>query len=252
MKRLARDLALFLLGLLSAIVIASFAQKTELQLEYGQCRFDIERYGTFQQPDRYTANYLTPRCASLGLAGRFGSFLGDRDSGRWGWRVALVVSGTIQARGNVATLYDDEAGRHDLACGGGHADRNLDGRGCLARETGSGDVAGFSVSLTRAFSAGPIEIVPEAGLFFFRSRFHNHPTLVDCGDCNPQSDYDAGRRLDIISAPPDALLGAAVRRGSVYLAVRRYLPLGHRALSLTDNAFTQIAAGLALPFGGKR
>lgn len=231
---LARSLGFVLLGFAAGVLVTG--QTTEAQLELGQCRFAAERDGVFYQADRYTRNYLTPRCASLGLAGRWGE-------SKWGWRLAVLVTGQIQARDNVTTLHDSEMGRHDLACDPTPSTPN---HGCLQRHTGSGSVRGISASLTRElFVHGPWSLSGEAGLFFHESRWASRPSHVDCNGCWQHPDYDAGQGSDMLKAMPATLVGLTVRYGSVYFAARRYESPGGRPLSLTDGTFTQLSAGVA-------
>jgi len=206
----------------------------EYQAESGQCRFGLQTDGTFYQSDRYTRNYMTPRCASIAIADRF-------KDGPWGWRVGFVWTGSIQARDNIATAFDADAFQHNLTCN----NVPLGGQGCLASVNGWGRTWGFSFAGTYQYRIGLAALVGEAGLFFFRHRFHSHPVHTDCSNCNPMGDYDESSGP---FAEPSPLLGLTLKIGYLYVAARRYWPAEHRALSLTDHSFSQLSTGLAVRY----
>ncbi|HUQ25247.1 MAG TPA: hypothetical protein VM140_06220 [Burkholderiales bacterium] len=213
------------------------AHALEYQAEIGQCRFGLEKDGTFYQSDRYYRNYMTPSCAALGIADKF-------KDGPFGWRVAFVRTGYIEARDNITTAFDADAFQPNLVCNNSPNPPN-GGRGCLANLNGNGNTWGFSFSATYEQRLGPLRAVIESGLFFFRHSFHNHPTQIDCTACRPLGDYDES------SGPftnPSPLLGLTLKAGFLYFAARHYWPAEHRALSLTDHSFTQLSTGLAFKY----
>jgi hypothetical protein len=223
-------------GLLCLLLACLPARASELQTEFGQCRFGKERDGTFYQSNLYTRNYMTPRCASLAVADRF------RD-GPWGWRIAFLWTGQLAARDNVATFFDEDAFRSNLVCnntpGPGFA------RGCMVNIVGHGHTWGFSFAGTYEQRLGPLRLGAEAGLFFFRHSWHMTATHLDCSTCRHINDYDesSGPFTD-----PSPLAGLTARVGPVYFAARYYWPAEHRALSLTDHSFLQLSSGLAWKF----
>jgi hypothetical protein len=225
-----RALLLLLLG-----VVAAPTQAMELQGEWGQCRFGKERDGVFWQSDRHTQNYMTPYCATLGLTDRY-------KDGPFGWRIGFVWAGFIEGRDNIATLRDDDAFLKNLVCHDAPPPPER-GAGCLASHNGFGHTWGFSFGPTyerRLF--GPVKVVAEGALFFFRHNYKNHAQHVDCTTCKPNPDYDQSSGP---FADPIPMLGLTLRAYSLYFAVRYYWPGEHRPLSLTDHSFTQLSTGLA-------
>lgn len=208
----------------------------QYQAEAGQCRFGLAQDGTFHQTDHHTDNYMTPRCGALGVTDKF-------EDGPWGWRIAFVWTGFIQARDNVTTFFDDDAFNQNLTCN--NAPGPNQGRGCLVTINGYGHTWGFSFSGTYEQKLGWLRITPEAGLFFFRHDWHYQVTHIDCTTC------PVPREVDESSGPfaePSPLLGLTLGVGPVYIAARHYWPAKHRALSLTDHSFTQLSGGLLFRF----
>jgi len=218
------------------LVACGQAHATEFQIEAGQCRFGLQTDGTFYQSDRYTDNYMTPGCASLGFADKFK----DRSLG---WRVALLWTGHIQTRDNITTFFDADAFQPNLVCQNNFGPNRA--RGCLVDVNAHGHTWGFVFSGTYEYRVGWLGMIGEAGLFFFRHSFQSHATHKDCTTCRPINDYDES------SGPftnPSPLLGLTVKVGSIYVAARHYWPAEHRALSLTDHSFTQFTGGVAWKF----
>jgi hypothetical protein len=227
-------LSLRALALLVLLAWLPGASAGEFSAEWGQCRFALEANGTFYQNDRYTRNYMTPRCATLGIADRFGD-------GPWGWRVAVLWTSYIQARDNITTVFDDDAFQHNLTCN----NVPIGGRGCLANINGDGHTYGISVGGTYQHRLGILTLTGEAGLFFFRHSFHAQFRHTDCDRCHPLGSYDES------SGPftnPSPLLGLTFRVGAVYFAARHYWPAEHRALSLTNHSFTQLSSGFVVRY----
>lgn len=220
-----RNLAFFLLGA-AVMVIAQGIASPEVQLEHGQCRFGKERNGTFYENGQYTRNYLTPSCASIALADKWAS------GSRWGWRVAYIWTGAIQARDNVAHI---DEGNDSLPC-----NPPVDFGGCKATFNGSGRMRGVSFSGTGDLRLGPVTATAEMGFLFFKSQFKAVVTPIDYPGRVMEGNEES-KWWD----SPIPLAGLTLRYGNVYIAARHYWPAEHRALSLTDHSFTQISAGLA-------
>ena len=224
--------------LLIALVLlhASNSQGAELQAEYGQCRFGLERDGVFYQADRHTDNFLRPPCVTLGIADKW------KGSERFGWRVAFVQTGSIQARDNIATIHDDDAHTYGVC-------DPLTGDNCIASFNGSGRTYGISASLTAERRFGAIKIIGETGLFFFHHSFRVRAKSIDCpvGVCYPTPTVEGDQSSNLWDMP-NSLAGITLRYRDVYLALRHYWSGGHRALSLTDHSFTQLMTGIAWRF----
>lgn len=228
--RIGRDIAFFILGGVLAIVAQGLS--TELQAEVGQCRFSTGLADTFYNSDLHTDSYLRPACASVGLAGKW------RDSERFGWRVALLGTGSIQARDNVAT--NDERAHAHVACKPPSED------GCMVRFNGSGETFGVSLSITAEQPiARHLSAIGEFGLFFFQHHFKAEARFMDCHSCGRQISYNETSRL---WDEPSPMVGLTLRYRSVYIAARHYWPAEHRPLSLTNYAFNQFSIGVAKEF----
>lgn len=221
---------------LLALLVAAPVHATEFQMETGQCRFGLQTDGTFYQSNLYTRNYMTPGCSSLAIADRF-------KESSFGWRIALVWTGQIEARDNIATFFDADAFQPNLVCQNNFGPNRA--RGCLVNVNAHGHTWGFALSGTYEYRIRWLLITSEAGLFFFRHSFHSHADHKDCTTCRYINDYDES------SGPitnPSPLLGVTFKVGHVYFAARHYWPAEHRALSLTDHSFTQFSSGLAWKF----
>lgn len=236
MTRLATNLAWFVAGLVLAVGLsgrsADFGTRApEFQLEFGQCRFALERDGVFWQSEHYHRNYMSPRCASFGVADRFGG-------SRLGWRVAFLAAGNLEARDNVA-MFGDELN---------HADgvQPCDTKtllGCRAAFSGTGHTYGLSVSGTHTASLGRFDLIGEAGLFFFRSVFYMTVRPIDYKGDQQYGTLDTGWQH-----PPAPFGGVTLRHRDVYAALRYYWPPGHSGIDLTNHGFTQLALGYAWRF----
>jgi hypothetical protein len=214
--------------------------------EAGQCRFGLAPDGTYYQSDRYTRNYMTPRCGVFGLADKF------RGSA-FGWRVGFLWTGSIEARDNIATFFDADAFQPnlppcDISFGPNRA------RGCIVTLNGHGETWGFTFSATYEQRLRWLTVTPEAGLFFFHHVFYVQPTHIDCTNCRP---IQGSKEADGPFTDPSPLLGLTFKVGAVYFAVRRYwapkhynVPFiqGRDAPSLTDHSITQVTSGLVLRF----
>jgi hypothetical protein len=219
------------------LLLVSFpALSLELSAEMGRCKFGLAPDGTFYQSDKRTNNYMTPRCVGLYLSDKFGS-------SNLGWRVGVLSAGAIQARENIATLYDEDAFQPGLVCNdpGGLEQ----GRGCNGVINGSGRTWGIPVSLTYDIPIGRFTVTPELGLFFFRHRFYNDPEHSECTKCGAHGNYEETSPL---TATPSKFAGLMLRYRSVYLSVRQYSKAEHRALSLTDHSFRQVTLGIVAGF----
>ncbi|HUQ25248.1 MAG TPA: hypothetical protein VM140_06225 [Burkholderiales bacterium] len=225
------------LVLLLVAIACTPAHAGEFQAEIGQCRFGLERDGTFYQSNLPTHNYMTPGCASVGIADRF-------NDGPFGWRIAFLWTGSIEARDNITTALDVDAFQPNLVChnAGGPPGR---GRGCLVNHNGNGHTWGFSFSGTVEQKIAFASVLAEAGLFFFRHSWHSHPSHIDCTTCRAAVDYDESSGP---LADPIPLLGLTLKVGYLYVAARHYWPGEHRALSLTNHSFTQLSTGLRFQY----
>lgn len=235
-----RDLVCIILGALLALVFQA-KSSPELQLEYGQCRFGVERDGMFYNSDLPHRNYMTPHCGGLALASKFGA-------SRWGWRFAYFASGTIQARENWARVVDGSAET------GKPCDTSVTWVGCHARFDGVGYMYGFSLGLTYEQPLGwGFSAIPEVGLLHFRSVFKTdiRPADYQKPDYEPaeihgvQDSGWSGTPAPYAGLMLSYSIAKAVR---VYAGMRYYWPTDHRALSLTNHAITQIPFGLAVGF----
>jgi hypothetical protein len=217
----------FLIGLSVALTINSHSQGLELQAEAGQCHYGLQRDGTFYQSDRTTSNDLRTACGSLAIAGRFDELRG--------WRVAYMNLGTIRSRDNHVTQWDEERAQPLPPCD------PVTKHGCTAVMHGEGRNYGFLFSLTKRFPMEHFDVIGEAGLFFFRSKFNAWATRDEDGGYSSVSESAGFRK------PPAPVLGIGVRKGPFHLMLRHGWSLDHRALSLTDHSFTQLMAGISLP-----
>lgn len=221
-----KALTAFIAGFIVAIGFSGKA--TEFFSEIGQCRFNPERSGTFYEGGRKTNNYLTPVCITVGISERF------KDSA-FGYRVSYLSAGHIEARDNRASIVVEGA-PVTATCD------QLTGFGCTADYNGNGRTFGFTGSLTYTRRIGPIEVTGEGGLFFFKHCFSASVVRPDIPGWVPGPYKECGE----LTGPPSPFLGLMLRKGPVYAALRDfYQPLGGRPLSLTDNSFTQVSAGLA-------
>ncbi len=223
-----RDWTCLLLGAVFATAWQAWSGP-EIQIELGQCRFGLANSGTFYEEEGgYDhQNYMTPRCGGIGLADKF------KDSS-FGWRIAAVRTGNIQARSNVARYGDDQ---NRQPCDPATT------IGCKASFTGAGYTYGVSFGLTDEHRVGDLRVIGEVGLFFFRHAFQATAVAIDSGAGGEQH-YAATSSW---TAPPAPLLGLTVRYGNLYMAMRHYFAAGHRELSLTDHSMTQYIIGLAFP-----
>ena len=220
-----RNIAFFLLGAVLAIVAQGYAGP-EASLEVGQCRFGLERDGTFYQSDRHTDNFMRPACWSIGLQDKW------KDS-RFGWRVSFLSAGSIQARGNMAV--NDETRGVTTPC-----DMTISEANCPIRFDGSGNTLGFTLGATYEqplFSRA--SLTAESGLFFFQHHFKSEARFEAC--CHREISYNETSKL---WDQPSAFMGATLRYRDVYASFRHYWPTGHRALSLTNHEMNQFVVGI--------
>lgn len=217
----------FFFGFIVAIGFSGRA--VDLSLEHGQCRFGAERDGTFWQSDYGRSNYMTPRCTSIALADKW------EKGGRMGWRVAYLTTGDIEARDNAAVLND--LGIRNAPCSPSTGAWD----GCVANFNGSGHMRGVSFSGTGDLKLGPITAIGEFGLLFFKSQFKATATPINyvgrVEEVNEESHwYDM----------PIPMMGLTLRYKNVFISARHYWPAEHRAISLTNHAFTQLSLGVTL------
>lgn len=223
-----KTLIAFFAGFIVAIGFSGRA--VEMFSEAGQCRFGLERDGTFYQSDRHTDNFMRPGCASFGFQGKW------KDSERWGWRVSLLGTNSIQARGNMAV--NDETRGSTAPC-----DLSVSEANCAIRFDGSGKTQGFTLGTTYEqplFSR--TSLIAESGLFFFQHHFKAEARFVDC--CTRNISYNETSKLWDM---PSAFLGVSLRYRDVYAGFRHYWPTGHRALSLTNHEMNQFVVGVVKP-----
>lgn len=224
------------LAFISLALLGWQAQAGEVGVALGQCKFGLAPDGTFYQSDRPTSNYMSPWCASLSWADRFGG-------GPFGWRVGFLWSDQIQARDNITTFFDDDAFKHNLTCN--NAPGPNQGRGCIVRIRGEGHTRGLSLSGTYEYRIRWARLIGDAGVFFFRHYWRYGVQHIDCTTCPvPTETYSSSGPF----AEPTPLIGLTLRAGPAYLSARKYWPAQHRPLSLTDQSFTEISAGVSLPF----
>lgn len=193
--------------------------------ELGQCRFGLAPNGTFYEsdPGMDYKLYMTPRCGSVGIADKFGE-------STFGWRLGYMRTGTIQARGNIARFGDDQ---NRQPC---DPKTTI---GCKAIFNGSGFTEGVTASLTDEHKWGlGFSTVGEAGLFFFRHRFHATATGTDV-----EGVWHADEKSSMKDAP-SPFLGLMLKQGPIYFGMRHFFPMGHRSLSLTDHSITQYVLGV--------
>ena len=201
------------------------ARGAELQFEFGQCRFGLADNGTFREEGFDYRNYMTPKCGSIGVADKFGE-------SSVGWRIAYLDTGNIQARGNVARYGDDQ---NRQPCD------SKTTIGCRARFNGSGYTYGVMFGLTKEYPLWIFNAQGEAGIFYFRHRFHANAVQVDSG-AGPEQQYDSTSKW---SAAPSPYFGLSLRYSHIYAGARYFWPTGHRELSLTNHSLTQIYTGAA-------
>lgn len=224
-----KSVAAFLAGFILAIGFSGRA--TEFFAEYGQCRYGAVPEGTFYQSDMHTDSFLRPTCAAIGVADKW------KGSERFGWRVALLGTGSIRARDN-ASVNDERAHRHDRTC------TPPDEDGCTVAFNGSGQTLGISLGLTAEQPlAAHLSLIGEGGFFFFQHHFKTEARFVNCASCTRQISYNETSRLWDMPSPYS---GVTLRYRKVYVAARHYWPSGNRALSLTDFSMNQLVAGFVL------
>lgn len=205
------------------------SRATDLFAETGQCRFGLERDGTFYQSDRHTDNFLHPGCISLGLQDKW------KDS-RFGWRASFVATGTIQAKGNMAV--NDETRGSTAPC-----DMMVSEANCPIRFDGAGQTYGITLGSTYEQPLfAHAALIAESGLFFFQHHFKAEARFVDC--CHRTISYNETSKL---WDTPSPFLGLTMHYRYVYVAVRHFWPSGHRALSLTNHEMNQFVVGLVKP-----
>lgn len=213
------------LGFTAALGLSG--RTAEVFSEVGQCRFALERDGTFYQSDRHTDNFMTPGCISLGLSGKW------TDSEKWGWRTSFLSTGSIQARGNMAV--NDELRGNTAPC-----DLSINEANCPVRFNGSGQTYGFTFGATFEQPLGyHLSLIGESGLFFFQHHFKAEGKFVDC--CTRNISYNETSKLWDMPSP---FLGMTLRYRDVYFAARHFWPSGHRALSLTNHEMNQFVVGV--------
>lgn len=221
-----------------ALAFALPASATEIQAEYGQCRFDAAHNGTFYQEGRYTQNYLTPDCASLGIAGRF-------VNRNYGYRAFGIVTGYMQNRDNVATYRDDEIDTAHGSCG-----PMPDGHNCMTTHNGSGNMVGIGASLVRYIDLpGNWQVTGELGFLIHRVKYYNGPKFLGGpNDGAPAGDFKHDERTnDFLGTLPSTFVGVTLRWRQVYVFARHYSHSGGRGLSLTKDNMTNIGVGYAIP-----
>lgn len=230
-----RDVVFLVLG--AAIVVSVQGIGGEVQVEAGQCRFGVERDGIFYQANQHTDNYLRPACASIAFADGFKSYPG------FGYRAWFLKTGSLQARGNIATSDEDA---HTT----GTCDQTT-GAHCHWRFDGAGDVKGVGASLTMQV---PIidrwSVIGEAGIFFFKSSFSVTITPTDTATAVRRGE-EHGSWTDM----PAPMAGLTLRNDrplglpfSAYFAVRKYWPAEHHALNLTNFGHTDAVLGISKEF----
>lgn len=212
--------------------LTAFAQQTglEIQVETGKCHYGESPDGMFYQGRYQTNNQLNPPCNNISLSGLFGQ--------RIGWRVGYHDFGTIRARDNRFIRRDDEyASPPGTPC-----DPNT-ASGCYGSMYGEGHNWGLSVAATYRYPlTKSVDVIGEAGLFFFNSAFHAWA----------QRDEDSGLMYvdegsSFRDSPPAPILGLGLRWKYLVLMARHYHSLGHRAQSLTDHNVNELTVGLAVP-----
>lgn len=215
---------LFLMLLFPVVVSAA-----DLSLEFGQCRFGVERDGMFYNADLPHQNYMTPRCGGLVYSDKW------RDS-RFGWSAGLITSGNIEGRGAVARVVD---GSHEtgLPCD------TSTWLGCHATFDGEGKMYGVRLGLNYDHPLPwHMSLRAEGGMLFFRSVYRSTISPVDYTDKEIKGVQDSGW-----NSTPAPWVGVMWRyHDRLYIGARYYWPAGHRALSLTNHAITELTTGVVL------
>ena len=233
------------------LALISTSALADVTYEYGQCRFGQADSGTYYQSDKPHSNYLTPRCASVGIAFKMPE--------RWsmpgvGWRAAALFSGSVEARDNLAPMND---GLYDpTPCSNAHW------ANCNSYFGGSGRMQGIQVSVTKERAIrGRWWAQGEVGLLFFEHFFNGYAKPADFdGEPMVRGGYvqgvstrweDAGlNQYSSIFNMPIPMIGASIGYGPAYFAARYHhapnaTELTSRAgLSITDHSVFQLTAGV--------
>lgn len=220
-----------LLGAVIGFTAHGFASRaTEFFVEQGQCRFGLERDGTFYQSDLYTRNHMNPGCASLGIQDKWKGF------DKLGWAIRFTATGPIQARSNIAV--NDETRGSLAPCNPSVTAEE----GCMIEFSGEGRTQGISLGLTfEQPLASRLYVIGEAGYFFFQHHFKSEAQFIAC--CGRSISYNETSKF---WDQPIPMAGVTLRYRDVYLAARHYWPGEHRPLTLTNNSFWQLILGAVL------
>jgi hypothetical protein len=237
----------FAAGVIVAVAGISFANP-ELQLEYGQCRFSKAQNGTYYDQALNPRLYLTPRCAEIGIANKFGG-------STWGWRIGYISSGSVESRDSRAWINDGNWS-DPRPCP--EATNN-----CQAIVGGSGRMEGVSFTLTKERKlAGKWWLRGEGGLMFFRHYFHGHahpegfdstPLILDGTFKGTPDRWEGLDQSSDWKGWPVPRAGLQFGFGPIYLSARYTLAPGagglpgHDGSSVTNHAFLQIAVGVSIP-----
>ena len=248
-----KNLAFLLIGLVIGVAINA-SKSTELQVEFGQCRFSKAQNGTYYDQGMNPHLYLTPRCAEIALGG---SFAGSQ----WGWRAGFIASGSVESRDSRAWLNDGVIDPRPCPIVWGN---------CQALFGGSGRMQGFSFTLTHDYQlGGKWWARGEGGMLFFRHYFNgyakpegfNSAILVQQGNYSGTGPKWEGSGLDQSSkwpGMPIPRIGGQLGYGPVYFSLRyNFAPgtmglPGHDGSSVTNHAFTEVTVGIALSLSSTR
>lgn len=221
-----------LLGAIFCVGIQGWSQQKglEIQVESGTCHYGEAKDGTFYQSRYQTNNQLSPSCNNISLSGLF--------TERLGWRVGYHDFGTIRARDNRFIRRDDEyAAPPATPCDPATVS------GCYGSMYGEGHNWGLSVAGTYRYPlTQSLDLLGEAGLFFFNSSFHAWAQKDEDSGVLYASEYSS-----FMGSPPAPILGLGLRWKYLLVMARHYESLGHRAQSLSNHEVNELTLGLAFP-----
>lgn len=241
----AKALALVCLGFALGVLGTGLA--TDLEIEYGQCRFGKAQDGTFYDSKMNPNLYLTPRCAEIAVGSKF------RGS-TYGWRVGFIQSGSVESRDSLAPMHDGVYNPNPCS--------NEHWANCHSLFGGSGRMRGISVALTKeADLGGKWWAQGEAGVLFFEHFFNGYAKpqdydgapMVTGGHVAGTAQRWEGANLNQSSKLPGMPIprfGGRIGYGPLYFSMRYHLPpgtlglWGHDGSSVTNHSYLQVTAGL--------
>ena len=229
---------------------AASSKDLSLELEYGQCRFGLAKDGTYHDRRFGSHNYLTPRCASIGLAGKFQRFA------TWGWRVAFIQSGSVEARDNMAQMNDGNPSPHPCNETFGTF---VHWENCHGLFGGSGRMRGIKLAVTKEWNLGARWWTQaEAGVEFFEHFFNGYvkpydfdgafaPAVGATGGSATKWEGGGLNQESALADKPLPLLGARIGYGPLYFVIRYQFPVNRPGQSITDHSHLDLMGGLRIP-----